>query len=147
MAGEAKVFLGTTKTLASSGASTANNVITQASDASYTISSDGGNYPDAEFVAGLTFGTAPTENTTVDVYARELSIDSTNSAQVPESSAHRPRYIGSFVVNNISTVQYQKFIAYNVPNVADYYIYNNGTGQTLSAGWTLKVTPRTIGPA
>ncbi|WP_267875197.1 hypothetical protein [Massilia sp. Leaf139] len=33
--------------------------------------------------------------------------------------------------------------AFGLPRRADYYVYNSGTGQQLSAGWTLKVTPRT----
>lgn len=144
---DAIVKYGTTKTLEANGASTANNVVTQADDASYGISADGNMAPDAEFVFSGTFSVAPTENTTVDLYARELNIDGTADAEVPEASSHKPRYIGSFVLNNVTSAQYVKVLAYDVPTEASYYIHNNATGQTLGAGWTLKVTPRTVGPA
>lgn len=141
------VKLGTPKTLEANGASTANNVMTQADDASYSISADGSMAPDAEFVLSFTFSLAPTENTSIDLYARELNILSTSDAEVPEASSHRPRHIGSFVVNNVTTTQHSKVVAFDVPREADYYIHNNATGQTISAGWTLTVTPRTDGPA
>lgn len=142
---DAIVKFGTTKTLEANGASAANNTIVQADDASYNIATDGDYCPDAEFVLAATFGTAPTENTTLDLYARELNIASTNDAQAPETT-FRNRYIGSFQLNNVTATQYIKLIAYEVPVEADYYLHNNGTGQTLSAGWSLTVTPRTKGP-
>lgn len=143
---DAIVKLGTTKTLEANGASIANNAMGAADDATYSISADGASAPDAEFVMTATFGTAPTINTTLDLYAQELDIDGTADAQAP-TATYKQRYIGSFVVNAVTTAQTLKRVAYDVPLLASYYIMNNATGQTLSAGWTLKVTPRTIGPA
>lgn len=140
------VKLGTTKTLEASGASISNNTIVQANDASYSIASDGSYAPDAEFVLSCAFASAPTENTTLDLYARELDIDSTNDADAPETT-YKPRYIGSFTLNNVTSTQHLKLRAFDVPLVADYYVLNNGTGQTVSSGWALKVTPKTVGPA
>lgn len=146
MAGEMTVVWGTERTLEASGASIANNALAQADDADYSVTTHGSDYPDARFVIAATFGTAPTEGTVLALYARPLNIDSTNDSEVPETT--RPtRYIGSFVVNNVTTAQYISLIAYDVPAEASYYIHNNGTGQTLSSGWTLKVTPRTYKPA
>jgi hypothetical protein len=139
------VKLGTTKTLSSSGAAIANNTIVQATDATYSTSADGNDAPDAEFVLACTFGTAPTVNTTLDLYAAEQDIDGTNDAAAP-TTTYKPRYIGSFVVNAVTTTQYLKLRSSDVPTVAYYYLHNNGTGQTVNAGWTLKVTPRTVGP-
>lgn len=146
MSNEAIIKLGTPKTLEASGASIANNALAQANDATYSIVADGAYYPDAKFVLAATFGTAPTENTALALYARPLNIDSTNDAETPETT--RPSvYVGSFVVNNVTTTQYIEMLAYNVPWEAEYYLHNNGTGQTLSSGWALKVTPCTVGPA
>jgi len=139
------VKLGTTKTIEASGASIANNTIVQANDATYSIIADGDNAPDAEFVLACTYATAPTVNTTIDLYAAEQDIDGTNDADNP-TTTYKPRYIGSFVVNSVTTTQYLKLRASDVPTVAYYYLHNNGTGQTIGAGWTLKVTPRTVGP-
>ena len=143
---DAIVKLGTTKTLEANGASIANTAMGQADDASYSIATDGSNAPDADFVLIATFATAPTINTTLDLYAQELDIDGTNDAQAP-TTTYKQRYIGSFVVNAVTTAQHLKVHAYDVPLVASYYLHNNATGQTMSAGWSLKVTPRTIGPA
>lgn len=142
MAGEAIRAFGTPKTLESNGGTIASNAITQANDASYSTSSDGANYPHAEFVLTFAFGTAPTEGTTLSLVARPLNISSTNDAEVPEF-ARQDRFIGEFRVNNVTTTQYAAMFAYDVPREADYYIANNGTGQTVSAGWTLVVTPMT----
>jgi hypothetical protein len=146
MANEARIFLGTQKTLEASGASVANNTIAQANDATYSVVTDGGNYPDAEFVLVATFATAPTEGTVIGLYARPLNVDGTLDTETPETT--RPTYyVGAFVVNNVTTNQVMMLRAEDLPIEAEYYLHNNGTGQTISAGWTLKVTPRTIGPA
>ena len=146
MSGETILKLGTQKTLEANGASIANNVLGQADDANYSVASDGAYYPDAKFVLAATFGTAPTEGTTLALYARPLDIDGTNDAEAPETT--RPTvFVGAFVVNNVTTAQYIELVAQDVPWNAAYYLHNNGTGQTLSAGWTLKVTPCTVAPA
>ena len=146
MAGETILKLGTQKTLEANGASIANNALAQADDATYSVSADGAYYPDAKFVLAATFGNAPTEGTTLALYAGPLDIDGTNDAEAPETT--RPTvYIGSFTVNNVTTAQYIELLAQDVPWNASYYLHNNGTGQTLSAGWTLKVTPCTVAPA
>lgn len=146
MSNEAIVFQGTQKTLEASGAAIVNNALAQADDASYSIATDGAYYPDARFVLTGTFATAPTENTTLALYARPLNIDGTADADAPETT--RPtQYIGGFLVNNVTSAQSMVCDAQNVPWEAEYYIHNNGTGQTLGAGWKLLVTPCTIGPA
>ena len=146
MSGETIVQFGTTKTLEANGASIANNALAQADDASYDLVSDGAYYPDADFVMTGIFATAPTEGTVLALYARPLDVDGTTDTEVPETT--RPTlFIGSFVVNNVTTAQTMTLRAYDLPTKADYYVHNNGTGLTLSAGWVLKVTPRTVAPA
>lgn len=146
MAGEAIVKWGTQKTLEANGSSIGNGSVVQANDASYGVVADGAYYPDAEFVLSATFATGPTEGTVLALYARPLNIDGTADAEVPEA-ALPVWFVGSFVVNNVTSLQYMYLLAQDVPAEADYYIHNNNTGQTVSAGWTLKVKPRTIGPA
>lgn len=145
MSGETIVVWGTPKTLEANGSSCANNALVQADDASYDVVTDGGSYPDARFVLTCAFGTAPTEGTSIALYARPLDIDGTNDAEVPEAA--RPTvFIGTFTVNNVTTTQYiplNGMYASDVPKLADYYLHNNGTGQSISAGWKLVVTPRT----
>lgn len=146
MSNEQIVVVGTPKTLEANGASIANNALAQADDASYSIANDGANYPDAEFVLTGTFSVAPTEGTVLSLYARPLDIDGTADAEAPETT--RPTvFVGNFVVNNVTSAQSIWLAAEDVPRKADYYVHNNGTGQTLGSGWTLKVTPISRGPA
>ena len=144
MAGEMTVVRGATKALESNGGAIANNAVVQADDASYATVADGGGFPDAEFVVTLAFGTAPTEGTVVGLYARPLDLDGTNDAEVPEA-ARPTHFIGVFVDNNVTTAQTAYLLARDVPALASYYLHNNATGQTISAGWTLKATPRSYG--
>lgn len=151
MTNETKVFLGTVRVLEASGASITNGSVVQADDASNNrdSGSDGVGYPDAEFYLSCTFATAPTEGAVLSLYARPLDIDGTNDSEVPEAT--RPTiFIGNFVVNNVTSAQYlplQGMYARDIPKLADYYIHNNGTGQTVSSGWKLQLVPRTRGPA
>lgn len=144
MSGETIVVYGTQKTLQDSSASSlavANNTIQQAMTAGYAIATDGASYPDAEFVLTGTFGTAPTDGTVLALYAQPLAIDGANNAQAPDTT--RPTFfVGTFVVNSVTTQQSMNLLARDLPANANYYIHNNGTGQQLNAGWTLKVTPR-----
>lgn len=146
MASEAIIKTGTQKTLEANGASIANNALGQADDAGYAVVADGGGYPDAEVVLTATFATAPTEGTTIALYARPLNADGTADTEAPETT--RPTYpVGVFVVNNVTAAQTMVLRARDLPLEADYYLHNNGTGQTISAGWVLKVKPMTRGPA
>ena len=146
MANETRLFFGAAKTLEANGASIANNALAAADDANYELAADAGSYPDAEFVLTGTFSVAPTNGATLALYARPLDIDGTADAEVPETT--RPTvYVGSFTVNNVTTAQSMLLVAQDLPRLAAYYVHNNGTGQSLAAGWTLKVTPRTYGPA
>lgn len=148
MANEAIIKVGTPKTLEANGASIANNALAQADDYSYGVVADGGNYPHAEFALTCAFTTAPTEGTTIVLLARPLNVDGTLDTEAPETT-RGTYYVGVFVVNNVGSSTNQTMVLYarDVPREADYYLYNNGTGQSINAGWVLKVTPRSIGPA
>lgn len=145
MAGEAIVKWGTQKTLEANGTGFGNGGIVQADDASYDLVADGASYPDAEFVLACTFSAAPTESTVISLVARPLNIDGTNDADAPDFQ-RQVQFIGNFIVNNVTTTQYLWLMGYDLPREADYYLANNA-GQSIAAGWTLKVTPRTLGPA
>jgi hypothetical protein len=146
MAGEAIVKWGTQKSLEASGGAIAAGAVVQANDATYGLAADGANYPDAEFVLAAAFSVAPTEGGVLALYARPLNIDGTADAEVPEA-ALPGWFVGSFVVNNVTSTQYMTLLAQDLPAEAEYYIHNVSAAQTVSAGWSLKVKPRTLGPA
>jgi hypothetical protein len=140
------LFFGTPKVLEANGVSIVNNSLSQANDANYGVSADGANYPHAKFVFSGAFAVAPAENTTLGLYARPLNIKGINDAEVPEATRSTVR-VGYFVLNNVTTTQYIELLARDIPWEAEYYIHNNGSGQTLSAGWTLDAVPFTAGIA
>jgi hypothetical protein len=146
MAGETIVKWGTQKSLEASGAAIAANAVVQANDLTYSLAADAANYPDAEFVLAATFASAPTEGGVLALYARPLNIDGTSDAEVPKA-ALPVWFVGSFAVNNVTSTQFMTLLATDLPAEAEYYIHNAGTGQTVSAGWSLKVKPRTYSPA
>lgn len=148
MANEAIYAWGTEKSLEANGASFANGAMVQANDSSYSTASDGSNFPDARFVLKLQFSTVTSiENKVIGLYARPLNIDGANNAPAP-TATYLEKFIGSFVLqaSSASTDQYLMLIGYDLPREAEYYLLNN-SGQTVAAGWTLKVTPRTYKPA
>jgi len=108
--------------------------------------------PLAMFVLEFTTATTGDAGSTIDLYVRPLNIGSagTEDAEVPDANFGH-MYLGSFPHNNPSTsAQTATFGTVSLPNVItsqqyEFYIQNN-TGQTISAGWTLIVTPITYGP-
>jgi hypothetical protein len=148
MANENTITLGTEKTLEANGGSCASAAIVQANDATYGIVADGASFPDAEFALRCQWATITSiENKTIDLYARELNFDSTNDAIAP-TATFTHKYINSFRISAVAanTDQYMHLVAREVPREAEYYIINS-SGQTISSGWTLKVTPRSNKPA
>ncbi len=141
-------FYGTLDDLDSASAAVSNNTFSVAGDlAAWTNDDDA---PIATVVGLFTFGTAPTGGATIDLYARLLNIaDTTKDAPVPTTD-QPVVYLGAYILDNVTSEQ---VIAIDVvlPNAKtsqeyEFYIYNNGTGQSLSSGWSLQITPKTYGP-
>lgn len=153
MAGEAKFVYGTSKTLANAnGGAVSNNQLSAAAGTTYS-STDTGDYPDAVFtVITAGFGGTPTSGSTIDVYIRPLNVDGTTDQPAPPTGASTAAYKGvracSFRLHasSASGDAYQA-VAYDIPREGEVYLFNNATGQSLSANWTLKMKPRTVGPA
>lgn len=132
---------GTTKTLEAYGAACpSTNSVVEANDALYSVSADGSSYPDAEFVLSLTLASAPTYPGHVILLARPMNVDGTADTE-PIGVSFPGVLIGVFVINNNTTLQYVTLTAKDVPQEASYYLFNS-VGN-ISAGWTLKVKPRT----
>jgi hypothetical protein len=83
----------------------------------------------------------------IDIYAKPLNFEGTSDQEDPQADFQNT-YVCSIPLNDVTTSQ-----AYKTPPVThpfpltdcDFFIANRG-GQTLSAGWTLKVTPITYAP-
>lgn len=137
---------GTQKTLVNgSGAAISNNAISAAAGTMDSTEQD--DYLGVDLALTCAFGTNPTAGTSISVIFRPLNIDGTTDAVVP-TAAYLNHVVGSFsVIANTSTNTYHC----RVPEVPcreyEVYLYNNGTGQSISANWTLKARPFTYLPA
>lgn len=98
----------------------------------------------------VTFGTAPTDGTYIDLYAQPIDVESTGDAPEPATD-YLHTYMGSFPVDNVTSEQHLTLEIY-LPNyktssVYDFAIHNNGTGQSISTDvWELWITTKTRGP-
>ncbi len=104
--------------------------------------------PMAAIILEGTYSSAPDANSSVNLFARPMNIVSTSNSDVPDANFGHI-YVGTFPLNDVTSAQ---FIAIDIrlPNTKTsqpyiFYIENNG-GQTISAGWDLHITPKTIGP-
>jgi len=153
MANEAVFKYGTSKTLANAnGGATSNNQMSAAAGTLYS-QTDTLDYPDAVFTLTTAgFGAAPTVASTIDLFIRPMDVDGTTDTPAPgtgaSTDAYKTQYIGSFVLKASSASgDTYRCVGYDVPRAGEAYLFNNATGQTLSANWTLKMIPRTLGPA
>lgn len=144
MSGENIAVYGASVTLEASGAAIASGAIGQANDLAYNLVTSGLSYPDATFVLIGTFGGVPTENSVLTLCAQLLSVDGGSKNTLAPEPTRLGRVIGNFVVDNSSAEQPMTLEAFGLPRNAMYYVYNNATGQSLAAGWTLSVTPQTV---
>lgn len=153
MANESVYKYGTAKTLANAnGAAITNNQLSAAAATLYS-QTDTLDYPDAVFVfASAGFSAGPTSGSTLDVYVRPLDINGTADQPAPPTgaltAAYKGQYIGSFVLHtSASSGDNYRCVGYDIPRAGECYLYNNNTGQSVTANWTLIMTPRTVGPA
>ena len=149
MANEIKAIAGTEYTLEASGASTGDSVYSAANDANFLASNVAG-YVALVFEFSGALGTTGVTGSIIDVYMQPLNFEGTNDAR-PPSTNNQETWVGSIPYDSAATTNtfyYKSGILVNPHPFDDctFYICNR-TGQTLSSGWTLKVTPVTYQPA
>ena len=93
--------------------------------------------------------TPPDANSSVNLYARLMDIDGTGDQDIPDANFQQ-EYLGSFATNNVITNQF-KALRIALPNAGDSQVYQfyieNKTGETIIAGWTLKIDPAALTPS
>ena len=103
-------------------------------------------------VAVLTFQySTGTIQDTIDLYGRRLNIDGTADEPQPDSG-YPGKALGSFRIdtNQAASTSTSYIADIVIPNaytsqVWEFYLYND-SNVAMSAGWTLKITPKTYGP-
>lgn len=144
MANEAEYTYASQVTLEASGASCGSGAFVAADDASLA-SANHNNYPWGDFVLKCDFGAAVAPGTAVYLYRQDLNIDSTNDAPTP-GTTYEYELVGIFkMISGQSAAAY--YPCTNVPLAYEcQFSIKNGTAQNISAGWTLKCTPKTYVP-
>jgi hypothetical protein len=137
---------GTQDTLGTSSAAVADDAFSIAGDLSTWTNDDDAVMASVTLKAD--FSTAPTANTSINLYLRLLNTQSTNDADVPDVNFQH-MYVGSFPLNDVTTAQYIT-IDIALPNAYtsqqyEFYVENK-SGQSLPAGWDIYVTPKSFAP-
>lgn len=138
MAGESIRDYGSWVDLEASGASIANNAFGAADDAGFSLSTNGGNRPHLEFELEITFGTAPTANTTVALYHSPQDLFGGTSDGGTPSANNVGGYLTRVQVENTTSAQRFRFDVPFAPTDSKYWLQNAATGQTISAAWKLR---------
>ncbi len=103
---------------------------------------------EARILLKATYSVAPSTNSTVDLYAQLIDIDGTNDSPVPSDNFQHV-LMGSFPLDAVTILQVVpipvSLLNFKTSQIHQLYIKNNA-GQTLSAGWTVIITPIAIGP-
>ena len=151
MANEAEWTTATEVTLEDSGASVANAGFI-AADATTLSSANHSNYPLADFAfksIGTGAALASTGSLVVNLYRQPLNFDTTAGDEPNPSASLKAHYVGSFILP-LSAASNSTYYAQldNVPLIfgEQQFWLENGLGQTLNAGWTLKATPKSFVP-
>lgn len=138
---------GTQDDLASSSASVADGSFSIASDLAQWTNDDDAVI--ASIILESTISVTPTANSKVRLFARLMAFEGTNDQGIPEADFPHV-HLGDFPIMTQTGIQ-RTAIEIGLPNVEasqvyEFYIQNN-SGQTMSAGWTLFITPKSIGPS
>lgn len=118
---------------------------------SMSSASNTGKYPLADAALFASFSTSVSSASNVCVlYRRDLNIDSTNDAPIPQSAA--PAYsniaVGQFIIPPFTAASSGYFFCPDVPLAGDCEFYlENKTNASIVSGFTVKITPKTYAPA
>lgn len=146
MAGEAKKVYGSQFTLSSgSDGAISNGAVATPGGTNPYSSTQTGDYPNLDMVLTCGFGAAGTEGTFVDLHIVPQQIDGTTDA-ADITATYRPYFKARFQrLGQTGSASYFA-VAKDVPKEGKVMLYN-ASGQQISANYTLKATPWTLGPA
>lgn len=142
-------FFGTQTEVSSSQTTLANNAYV-ACGSNFTNSDDA---PSASAVMKLQFDTTAPTVGNILLFGELQDVQSTNDMDAP-SDNYPHVLLGAFPIvwsKAIDTDYYTTIPHFELPvmassQVIQFWIKNNGTGQTIGTGWQLWITPKTLGP-
>jgi len=132
-------------TLEASGGSVAPGAFAAADDASLT-SANHSNFPYGDFALTCDFGAAVAAGTYVALYRQDMNIDGTAHSPAP-ATTYKHVFVGIFALPSGQSAS-ATYPLVDVPLTKECkFSLENATDQTMSAGWVLKVTPKTFEPS
>ncbi len=145
MANEVEWTYASQVTLEDNGASGASDVFVQADDDTLEGTGNASHYPLADFVLNAAFGATVAAGGIVRLYRQDLNIDGASDAPAP-GTACRNLFVGSFIIATGNSAK----TTYPLPDVPitldNAFWIENITGESITAGWDLKATPKTFNP-
>ena len=149
MSGELTQVYGTAQTVLTTAGTVANNNYSSTTITEYDNTTDAvtPNAQSAVAVLSFTFSVAPTVTGAIVLGIIRKNVDGTNDNTGAPSgtTANNFEPVGFFRVSAVTTLQRDTCVIDTTGiKACDFYILNEATGQTLSAGAVLKVTPLTL---
>jgi hypothetical protein len=124
-------------------------------DGSFSVSGDTNDWtndddsPAASFVLNCTFSVAPAAGQVVQLHCQLIDVQSTNDEPVVDAN-FAGHVLGGFEPDAVTSSQYLSAGPFNLPSIGASQVYHfflkNAAGQTMSSGWSLWVSPATLGP-
>lgn len=109
--------------------------------------------PFADFVLKCQFDTTMPTVGIIDLYGRPMNLQSTNDPNEPDDNFPF-KSLGAFpidfgVANDVDFYTFLEDVKlpyFQTAQIWEFYLKNNGSGQTIGASWGLWITAHTFGP-
>ena len=132
---------GTPVTLESNGGAITSGSILATTNI-YDPTGDTQKYTEGNLTVTYTFGTAPVDNTVIEIHAT-ISTDGTNYTDAPTSTVQPAEgFVGGLNVAAVTTARRRGLRGIRLSGHRTQFYLRNTTGQSISAGWTAVFTPR-----
>lgn len=144
-----RLAIGSQTTLLSTAATLTNNSAALSSAYNNTTGQTGDGYSRGNFTLNATWASAPTAGTALSCWLLKSNDLAGGTYEDGDGTPTTPARAADFVipVRAVTTAQVVQILADLVPGLFKLLAKNDGTGQTISSGWTITLTPTTAGYA
>ena len=105
-------------------------------------------WPLAKAVLSCSFGTAPTDQSMVDLFMFEQDISSTNDETGPAATdVQGAKYVGSFKLYDTTSQQYQAIVVPTLGVKKAKFSIRNGGGQSMDSDFTITIEGFSLTPS
>lgn len=147
MAGESIRDSGAWVDLETGGGSITSGSFVEANDAGFSLATNGGSRPHLEFEIEFAFGTGPTVGGLALHHAAQDLFGGVNDGLTPSSTNLAGLLAAIPIATSTTSTQRLRFDVMFAPTDSKYWIQNDGTSQSVSAGWKLRARAWSLKPA